>query len=122
LISSPLKNTDESIQEVNLQWDVSHPFQNTPSIVTKANYTNKRILKPGEALIFEVENSQITEDSSLFELLPANINAAIARVPAWLHYDLQFKFKMITQSSHRTKMVDLLNNTPKQYLDEVAFS
>lgn len=121
LISSPLKNTDESIQEVDLQWDVSHPFQNTPSIVTKANYTNKRILKPGEALIFEVENSQITEDSSLFELLPANINAAIARVPAWLHYDLQFKFKMITQSSHRTKMVDLLNNTPKQYLDEVAF-
>lgn len=85
------------------------------------DYTAKRILKPGESIVFEVDGNSIKEDSSALETLSSEIEAAIARTPAWLHYDLRFKFRQITNSTHRSKMVALLNGTPKQYLDEVAF-
>lgn len=120
-LMSPLKINNQSIEEVDLQWDVHHPFQNLQKATETTDYTNKRILKPGEAIIFEVENSNVKEDSSLFPLLSQDIQAAIERVPEWLHYDLKFKFRIIENTTHRTKMVNLLNATPKQYLDEVAF-
>jgi len=121
ILTSPLKIDNQSIEEVDLQWDVVHPFQQIQKQTTTGDYTNKRILKPGEALIFKVENNIVTEDSSMFPVFSQEIENAIARVPAWLHYDLRFKFRMITNTSHRTKMINLLNTTPKQYLDEVAF-
>ena len=108
-LMSPLKINNQSIEEVNLQWDVHHAFQNLQKEAKTTDYTNKRILKPGEAIIFEVENSSVKEDSSLFPLLPQDIQAAIARVPEWLHYDLKFKFRIIENTTHRTKMVNVLN-------------
>lgn len=119
--TSPLKIDNQSIEDVDLQWNVIHPFQQIQKQTTTTDYTNKRILKPGDAIIFEVENNIVTEDSSMFPVLSQEIEDAIARVPIWLHYDLRFKFRMITNTSHQTKMINLLNTTPKQYLDEVAF-
>ncbi|MDD2621772.1 MAG: T9SS type A sorting domain-containing protein [Bacteroidales bacterium] len=121
ITTSPLKINDASFEEADLQWNYTHPFQTNQIKTKKNNYTHKRILKPGDAIIFEVENNQILEDSSHFELLSSDIQNAISRVPIWLHYDLTFKFKLITQTDFRNKMIDLLNATPKQYLDEVAF-
>ncbi|MGI6292756.1 MAG: T9SS type A sorting domain-containing protein [Bacteroidales bacterium] len=122
MINSPVINQNITVQEVDLLWDVQHPFhQNQQQATQKENYTNKRILKPGDAIIFEVDNNTIKEDSSFFPLLPAEIEEAIARTPIWIHYDLRFKFRLIENTAHRTKMIDLLNATPKQYLDEVAF-
>ena len=74
---------------------------------------------PGESLIFAVENNAFSEEK---DTLSAEINAAINRTPQWLHYDLRFKFKMTTNATIRTKMVNLLNSTEKKYLDEVAFT
>ena len=122
MINSPVINQNITVQEVDLLWDVQHPFhQNQQQATQKENYTNKRILKPGDAIIFEVDNNTIKEDSSFFPLLPAEIEEAITRTPIWIHYDLRFKFRLIENTAHRTKMIDLLNATPKQYLDEVAF-
>ena len=83
--------------------------------------TEKCILKPGQSLVFKVENGLLTVDSSVLETLPETVEAAIARVPSWLRYDLRFKFRQITNATHRNNMVALLDGTPKQYLDEVAF-
>ena len=83
--------------------------------------TDKCILKPGESIVFEVDNNQVQTDSSVLEILPEAIESAIARVPEWLRYDLRFKFRQITNSTHRNNMVALLDGTPRQYLDEVAF-
>lgn len=83
--------------------------------------TDKCILKPGESIVFEVENEQIRTNSSVLDALPEAIESAIARVPEWLRYDLRFKFRQITNATHRNNMVALLDGTPKQYLDEVAF-
>lgn len=120
-LTSPLKIDNQSIEEVNLQWNVNHSFQQVQKEAETTDYTNKRILQPGESIIFEIENSNVKEDSSHFPLLSQDIETAIARVPTWLQYDLKFKFKIITNTTHRNKMVNLLNATPKQYLDEVAF-
>ena len=83
--------------------------------------TSKGILKPGQSLVFEVDNGNVNADSSVWEQLPEAVEKAIARTPSWLHYDLRFKFRQITNATHRNNMVALLNGTPKQYLDEVAF-
>ena len=88
---------------------------------TRDRSARKRILRPGESLIFSVENNVLTEDSSHFETLSSAIESAIARVPVWMRYDLRFKFHEISNTTVRTKMVNLINSTPKQYLDEVAF-
>ena len=83
--------------------------------------TAKGILKPGQSLVFEVDNGNVKADSSVWEQLPEAVERAIARTPLWLHYDLRFKFRQITSATHRNNMVALLDGTPKQYLDEVAF-
>ncbi len=87
--------------------------------IVKSTLPNKRALQPGQSLIFAVDNNSFSEEKDT--LTPA-INAAIDRTPKWLHYDLQFKFQMITNTTVRTKMVNLLNSTEKKYLDEVAFT
>lgn len=93
---------------------------------TKTTLTNKRILAPKKSLIFKViangDTYTLVEDSSHFETLSEEIESAIKRVPKWLQYDLRFKFQEITNITHRTKMVSVLNATPKKYLDEVAFN
>lgn len=83
--------------------------------------SHKRILRPGESVIFSVDNNVVTEDDGHFETLSSTIESAIDRVPEWMRYDLRFKFSETTTASVRTKMVDLINATPKKYLDEVAF-
>ena len=82
----------------------------------------RRILLQGESVIFEVNGSMVRLDTSHFEVFSQEIEAAIKRTPAWLHDDLRFKFRVITNTSFRTKMVNLLNSTEKKYLDEVAFT
>lgn len=82
---------------------------------------HKRILRPGESIIFSVNNNAVIEDDGHFETLSSSIENAIDKVPEWMRYDLRFKFSETTTSSVRTKMVDLINSTPKKYLDEVAF-
>ncbi|MCL2130865.1 MAG: T9SS type A sorting domain-containing protein [Lentimicrobiaceae bacterium] len=82
----------------------------------------RRVLLQGESVIFEVNGSTIRLDTSHFEVFSQEIEAAIKRAPAWLHDDLRFKFRVVTNASFRTKMVNLLNSTEKQYLDEVAFT
>lgn len=79
-----------------------------------------RILRPGESLIFSVENGVLSEDSSHFATLSATEEAAVQRVPSWLRTDLRFKFHEVS-ATLRGKMVSLINTTPKRYLDEVAF-
>ena len=81
----------------------------------------KCILKPKQYLVFEVNNGVVKTDSSVFEILPDAVENAIARVPEWLRYDLRFKFRQTTETNLRNAMVALLNETPKQYLDEVAY-
>lgn len=83
--------------------------------------TDKCILKPGQSLVFEVDGKEVKTDSSVLEVLSEEIEAAIARVPAWLQYDLRYKFRRIVSPSLRKDMLALLNGTPKRYLDEVAY-
>ena len=94
----------------------------SPAVKTqKSNYPHKRILLNGECVIFEVNGTTVRLDTSHFETFSSEIETAIKRTPAWLHEDLRFKFRVITNASQRTKMVNLLNSTEKKYLDEVAF-
>ena len=85
----------------------------------KAAMGNKRMLAPGESVILTVENGNIIDDSTHISLSNA-IENAIARVPKWLQYDLRFKMRRMT-STYQTRMVQMINSTPKQYLDEVAY-
>lgn len=87
----------------------------------EGEFTSKRILKPGECLVFEINDKELKEDSSALEILSEDIENAIARVPAWLRYDLKFKFRNTEYPVLRTQMVNLINQTPKRYLDEVAY-
>ena len=89
---------------------------------TETDYPHKRILLQGESVIFEVNGNAIRIDSSHFEVFSQEIEDAIKRTPLWLHDDLRFKFRLITNSANRTKMINLLNSVEKQYLDEVAFA
>jgi hypothetical protein len=89
---------------------------------SEEDYTHKRILLQGESIIFAVNGSGIYPESSNFEVFSPEIEAAIKRTPAWLHDDLRFKFRLMTDEAERTKMVNLLNSTEKKYLDEVAFA
>ena len=89
---------------------------------TESDYPHKRILLQGESVIFEVNGITIRLDTAHFEVFSSEIEAAIQRTPLWLHDNLRFKFRVITDASFRTKMVDLLNATEKKYLDEVAFT
>ena len=98
-----------------------------PSVVktqksTEADYPHKRILLQGECVILEVNGNAIRIDSSHFEVFSSEIETAIKRTPSWLHDDLRFKFRLLTSTSQRTKLVNLLNSTEKKYLDEVAFT
>ena len=97
-----------------------------PSIVKtqKSGETDyfRRILLQGESVIFEVDGNTVRLDTSHFEVFSQEIEAAIKRTPLWLHDDLRFKFRVITNTALRTKMVNLLNSTEKKYLDEVAFT
>lgn len=89
---------------------------------SKPEMGTKRILAPGESIIFKVEGNTITEDTAhLGIVFPTAIEEAIQRCPRWLHYDLRFKFKVVTSTSTRNKMVAIINAAPKKYLDEVAF-
>ena len=125
----PIQNVPGSIAPVTNTVQSVLPLPTAATVVNEplqvregeAEYTAKRILKPGESIVFEIDGNSVKEDSSALETLPAEIESAIARTPSWLHYDLRFKFRQITNSSHRSKMVALLDGTPKQYLDEVAF-
>ncbi|MBQ6070524.1 MAG: T9SS type A sorting domain-containing protein [Bacteroidales bacterium] len=97
-----------------------------PVVRTGAPYRpvtqSKRILAPGEALIFAVDGNTVTEETDhLGNTFSADIENAISKVPEWLQYDLRFKFKVVTTSSVRNKMVTVINNAPKKYLDEVAY-
>jgi hypothetical protein len=83
--------------------------------------SSKSMIKPAQYLVFEVDQNQISVDSSAWEMLPAEVETAIARTPSWLHYDLRIKFRQVTESNLRSAMVSLLNTTPKRDLDEVAF-
>ena len=87
----------------------------------KGETTEKCILKPGQSIVFHVENGLLEVDSSVLEQLPETVEAAIARVPFWLRYDLRFKFRQTSEANLRNAMVSLLDATPKRYLDEVAF-
>ena len=80
----------------------------------------RHMLRPGESIIFSVDNGVLAEDSSHFETLTSTEEAAVSRVPAWMRPDLRFKFHEVS-STVRNKMVNLINATPKRYLDEVAF-
>lgn len=84
-----------------------------------ATMTKKRMLAPGESVILAVENNEVSDDSTQIQL-SSTIETAIARVPAWMQYDLRFKFRRMA-STYQTRMVQLITNTPKQYLDEVAY-
>ena len=98
----------------------AYQFQNIGKPFTKsATMDSKRMLAPGESVIIAVENDAITDDSTHIQL-SSTIESAIAKVPVWMQYDLRFKFRLM-QSTYQTRMVQMINNTPKQYLDEVAF-
>ena len=97
---------------------VSSKFMNTTK-VNKAALSHRRILKPGESVILKVENGVVTDDSSHLALSSA-IENAIARVPKWLQNDLRFKMRQLNVT-YRLQMANLLNSTPKQHLDEVAY-
>ncbi|NLJ82892.1 MAG: hypothetical protein GX330_07185, partial [Bacteroidales bacterium] len=62
--TSLLKIDNQNVEDANLQWNVMYPFQQTAPQTKSNDYTNKRILKPGEAIIFEVNNNNVVEDSS----------------------------------------------------------
>ena len=88
---------------------------------TEADYPHKRILLQGESVIFEVSSNTVRLDTSHFEFFSPEIETAISRTPLWLQEDLRLKFRVISNTPHRTMMVNLLNTTEKKYLDELAF-
>lgn len=89
---------------------------------TKTEMNTKRILAPGESIILRVEGNTIMEDTAHLGItFSTAIENAIQRCPKWLQYDLRFKFKVVTNTNTRNKMVAIINAAPKQYLDEVAF-
>ena len=107
---------------------VALPDDNTPTyqstnigrpFTKSATMDRKRMLAPGESVILAVENGTVTDDSTQIQL-SSTIENAIAKVPVWMQYDLRFKFRRML-STYQTRMVQIINNTPKQYLDEVAF-
>lgn len=103
--------------------DDNTPVYQSPNIgkpfAKSATIDRKRMLAPGESVIIAVEGNEITDDSTHIQL-SSMIENAIARVPAWMQYDLRFKFRRMT-STYQTRMMQMINNTPKKYLDEVAF-
>ncbi len=104
-----LPDDNTQYQSVN----IGRPFTKS------ATMDSKRMLAPGESVIIAVENDTITDDSTHIQL-SSTIESAIARVPVWMQYDLRFKFRRMT-STYQTRMVQMINETPKQFLDEVAF-
>lgn len=88
----------------------------------KPEMNTKRILAPGESIILKVNGNTISEDTAHLGItFSTAIENAILRCPKWLQYDLRFKFKTVTSTTIRSKMVNIINATPKQYLDEVAY-
>lgn len=104
-----LPDDNTQYQSVN----IGRPFTKS------ATMDSKRMLAPGESVIIAVENDTITDDSTHIQL-SSTIESAIARVPVWMQYDLRFKFRRMT-STYQTRMAQMINETPKQFLDEVAF-
>lgn len=103
------------------QNEMDNSSENSELLKTKSA-SRKRILAAGESLIFSIDGSNITEDTTHLGItFSGDIEAAIQRVPSWLQYDLRFKFKMISNSATRNKMVNIINASPKKYLDEVAY-
>ena len=107
---------------------VALPEYNTPAyqstnigrpFTKSATMDYKRMLAPGESVILAVENDTVTDDSTHIQL-SSTIEEAISKVPLWMQYDLRFKFRRMT-STYQTRMVQMINTTPKKYLDEVAF-
>lgn len=116
-VFSPVKASDVlPLPQAGIQAET--PFQIRQTL---EETTCKSILKPQQYIVFEVDNGNVKTDTSVFETLPTAVEDAIARVPAWLRYDLRFKFRQTTESNLRNAMVSLLNGTPKRYLDEVAY-
>ena len=103
--------------------DDNAPAYQSPNIgrpfTKSATMDSKRMLAPGESVILAVENDAVTDDSTHIQL-SSTIESAIAKVPVWMQYDLRFKFRRMT-STYQTRMVSMINSTPKKYLDEVAF-
>ncbi|MBR4803489.1 MAG: hypothetical protein IK032_02475, partial [Bacteroidales bacterium] len=103
--------------------DDNTPAYQSPNIgkpfTKSATIDRKRMLAPGESVIIAVENDTVVDDSTHIQL-SSMVENAIAKVPKWMQYDLRFKFRRIT-STYITRMVQLINSTPKKYLDEVAF-
>ena len=103
--------------------DDNTPVYQSPNIgkpfAKSATIDRKRMLAPGESVIIAVEGNEITDDSTHIQL-SSMIENARARVPAWMQYDLRFKFRRMT-STYQTRMMQMINNTPQKYLDEVAF-
>ena len=104
--------------------DDNTPAYQLPNIGKKpftktATMDRKRMLAPGESVILAVENGEITDDSTHIQL-SSMIENAIAKVPVWMQYDLRFKFRRMN-STYQTRMMQMINSTPKKYLDEVAF-
>ena len=113
--------TNYEVIELPQQQVITKDFQSDVRI-QKTIYPHRRILLQGESVILEVSGSTVRIDSSHYEVFSSEIEAAIKRTPLWLHDDLRFKFRLITNASQRIKMVNLLNSTEKKYLDEVAFT
>ena len=120
-IKNPSVVANETVEGIALpqaQYIATSPW--LTNAMQKVNMNGKRLLAPGESVIFAVENNTFTEDSIHLGTLSTNIENAINRVPSWLQYDLRFRFHQANESM-RTKMVNLINATPKKYLDEVAY-
>ncbi|MBO4580999.1 MAG: T9SS type A sorting domain-containing protein [Bacteroidales bacterium] len=120
-IKNPSVVANETIEGIALpqaQYIPSSPWQT--NAMKKVTMNGKRLLAPGESVIFVVENNTVTEDSAHFGTLGTAIENAIKRVPQWLQYDLRFRFQQSNDNT-RSKMVGLINATPKKYLDEVAY-
>ena len=115
-------NSEPATSVVALPDDNTPVYQSTNigrPFTKSATMDRKRMLAPGQSVILAVENGTVTDDSTQIQL-SSLIESAIARVPEWLQYDLRFKFRRMT-STYQTRMMQMINNTPKQYLDEVAF-
>lgn len=123
VINIPQNRTHEITSTIDLPFGHTNRSK-TGYVGAVKDLTNptKRILAPGESVILSVNGNSITEDTTHLGITFSNdIENAIQRVPQWLQYDLRFKFKVVTSSATRTKMVNLINRTPKKYLDEVAY-
>ncbi len=120
-IYNPSIVANHNISAIDMQEPAEYHSLLNIQPINKATMDKKRILAPGQALIFAVENGVVREDTAHFATLSSEIEQAISRAPQWLQYDLRFKFLEVTSSAYRTKMVNLLNTTPLKYLDEVAY-